>query len=74
MLCMCTADGTLKLYSVSEEKQLHSCSPSVMVGLCVLLYWLIPLVWSSGNRVGHINKVKLRRSSAVTVVTRIGDL
>jgi len=31
MLCL---DGTLKLYSVSEDRQLHSCSPSSMVGLC----------------------------------------
>lgn len=34
-VCKCyVLDGTLKLYSVSEDRQLHSCSPSSMVGLC----------------------------------------
>jgi len=32
MLC-CIVDGTLKLYSVTDDKQLHSCSPSSMVDI-----------------------------------------
>jgi len=33
-------DGTLKLYSVSRDKQLHSCSPSSMVSFVWFFYFV----------------------------------
>jgi len=39
MMCLFhyIVDGTLKLYSVSQDKQLHSCSPSSMVRFCSIV-------------------------------------
>lgn len=34
-LFCCIVDGTLKLYNVAEDKQLHSCTPSSMVRFCI---------------------------------------
>jgi len=55
LVCKCgVLDGTLKLYSVSEDRQLHSCSPSSMVGLFNLVQFYWPTVLSVEPMVQYV--------------------